>query len=90
MYQDLDPYEIKLRINSFEKEDFNMLSSANIGGDALKTYLKTDKKLFLLEAQNREDLGKYLVENIMIDEARNAMMLLKSNFDSDSEPPPVV
>ena len=50
MYQDLDPYEIKLRINAFEKENYRLLSSANVKGDDLKTYLRTDKKTFLIEA----------------------------------------
>lgn len=78
VYQDLDPYEVKLRINAFDKESFRLLSSANVMGNELKAYLQKDKKTFLIEAQHREDLGKYLVENILVDESKNAMMLLKS------------
>ena len=87
VYQDLDPYDIKLRINAFERDDFKLLSSANIAGDALKKYLKEDKKTFLIEPQNREDLGKYLIENILVDESKNAMMLLKSQLEFDNDPP---
>jgi len=38
-----------MRINAFDKENFNLLSSANLYGEELKAYLKTDQKLFLLE-----------------------------------------
>lgn len=78
VYQDLDPYEVKLRINAFDKENFRMLSSSNFGGSELKKYLFTDKKTHLMDGPQREELGKYLVENILIDESKNAMMLLKS------------
>ena len=89
VYQDLDPYDIKLRINAFERDDFKLLSSANIAGDVLKKYLKEDKKTFLIEPQNREDLGKYLVENLLVDESKNAMLLLKSQLEFENDPPPI-
>lgn len=89
VYQDLDPYEVKLRINAFDKENFRMLSSSNFGGAELKKYLHTDKKTHLMDGQQREELGKYLVENILIDESKNAMMLLKSQTGPAGAPPPV-
>lgn len=78
VYQDLDPYEVKMRINAFDKENFNLLSSANLYGEELKAYLKTDQKLFLLEGQQREELGKYLVENILVDQTNKNILLLNS------------
>ena len=89
MYQDLDPYDVKLRVNAFERDDYRLLSSANIAGEALKKYLKTDKKTFLIEPQNKDDLGKYLVENLLVDESKNSMMLLKSQLEYENDPPPV-
>ena len=88
VYQDLDPYDVKLRINAFDKENFKLLSSANLSGGDLKSYLKEDKKSHLIEGQNREELGKYLVENILVDHSQNAMMLLKSQVGADDGPPP--
>ena len=78
VYQNLDPFEVKLRINAFEKENFKLVSAAQMAGDDLKKYLKSDKKSFLMEGQNRHDLGKYLVENILVDEANHDMMLLRA------------
>ena len=70
VYQDLDPYEVKLRINAFEKENFKLVSSAFLSGENLKLYLRTDKKSFLMEGQNREEMGKYLIENILIEKQK--------------------
>lgn len=83
----MDPYDLKLRINAFDKENYKLLSSSNLEGDDLKSYLKQDKKSYLMEGQNREDLGKYLVENILVDHSQNAMMLLKSQVGADDGPP---
>lgn len=74
----MDPYEVKLRINAFDKENYKLISSANMSGNELKKYLQKDKKSHLLEGQAREELGKYLVENLLIDESKNFMMLLQS------------
>ena len=65
--QDLDAFEFKLRINVFDRQNFKMVSSAKLPGDELKQYLKIDKKNYLLEVNKREELGKYLVENILVD-----------------------
>jgi len=78
VYQDLDAFDVKLRINVFDRLTFKMVSSAKLNGDELKAYLRTDKKNHLLEVSNREELGKYLVENILVDAPNKAMMLLKS------------
>mmetsp|Transcript_5096 Transcript_5096/g.6780 ORF Transcript_5096/g.6780 Transcript_5096/m.6780 type:complete len:89 (-) Transcript_5096:46-312(-) len=78
VYQDLDAYETKLRMNVFEKENFKLVSSAKLTGDDLKNYLRTDQKMHLMDVNNREELGKYLVENILVDVQNKAMMLLKS------------
>ena len=50
VYQDLDPFELKLRVNAFDKENFKMLSSAAMDAANLRSYLKRDKKSFLIEA----------------------------------------
>lgn len=42
VYQDLDPYEVRVRINAFDKENYRLLSSANLAGEELRNYLKTD------------------------------------------------
>ena len=42
VYQDLDPYEVRVRINAFEKENYRMLSSANLTGPELKVFLRQD------------------------------------------------
>ena len=76
MYQDLDPYEVKLRINAFEKENFKLVSSAFLSGENLKLYLRKDKKSFLMEGQNREEMGKYLIENILIEKQKQSSMML--------------
>lgn len=67
MYQDLDAFEIKLRINVFDRSTFKMISSAKLSGEELKNYLKADRKTSLLDANKREEMGKYLVENILVD-----------------------
>lgn len=61
-----------------------MISSAKLAGDELKSYLRTDKKNHLLEVHNREELGKYLVENILVDVSNKAMMLLKSQLGNEA------
>lgn len=76
MYQDLDPYEVKLRINAFEKENFKLVSSAFLSGENLKLYLRTDKKSYLMEGQNREEMGKYLIENVLIEKQKQSAMML--------------
>lgn len=76
MYQDLDPYEVKLRINAFEKENFKLVSSSFLSGENLKLYLRTDKKSYLMEGQNREEMGKYLIENILIEKQKQSAMML--------------
>ena len=42
--------------------------------------------MHLMDANNREELGKYLVENILVDAQNKAMMLLKSQTGQDGEP----
>lgn len=42
VYQNLDPYEVNLRVNAFDKESFRLASSAFIGGKDLRNYLSTD------------------------------------------------
>ena len=44
-----------------------MISSAKLSGEELKNYLKADRKTSLLDANKREEMGKYLVENILVD-----------------------
>ena len=48
------------------------------------TELSRDQRKYLFEGQNREELGKYLVENIVLDRAKNSMYFLKSSV---GEPP---
>ena len=83
VYQDLDAFETKLRINVFDRHNFKMISAAKLPGDELKQYLKVDKKNYLLEVSNREQLGQYLVENILVDSNNKAMMLLKAQSGTE-------
>ena len=76
VYQDLDPYEVKLRVNAFEKENFKLLSSSFLSGENLKLYLRQDRKSYLMEGQNREEMGKYLIENILIEKQKQSAMML--------------
>ena len=46
--------------------------------------LDKDEKRYLFEGQNREELGKYLVENVVLDKTKNSMFFLKSSV---GEPP---
>ena len=65
-----------MRINAFEKENFKLVSSAFLSGENLKLYLRTDKKSYLMEGQNREEMGKYLIENVLIEKQKQSAMML--------------
>ena len=47
----------------------------------LQKELNKDQKRYLFEAQNRGELGKYLIENIVLDKQKNTMFFLKSSLD---------
>ena len=84
IYQDLDPFETRIRINVFDQETFKLVGSAQATQKELMAELRRDQRQYLFEAQHREELGKYLVENIVLDQAKNSMFFLKSAV---AEPP---
>ena len=65
--QELDPFENRFRINVFKQETFELISSAQVSQQELQKELNKDQKRYLFEAQNRGELGKYLIENIVFD-----------------------
>ena len=84
--QELDPFETKFRVNVFKKETFELITSAQVSQQELQKELSKDQKRYLFEAQNREELGKYLIENIVLDKQRNTMFFLKSSIEPPANP----
>ena len=79
--QELDPFENRFRINVFKQDTFELITSAQVSQQELQKELNKDQKRYLFEAQNRGELGKYLIENIVLDKQKNTMFFLKSSLD---------
>ena len=65
----------------FKQDTFELITSAQVSQQELQKELNKDQKRYLFEAQNRGDLGKYLIENIALDKQKNTMFFLKSSLD---------
>ncbi len=76
----LNPYELVLRIKTFQKASLKMVSISEIKEFELKKELMRDKVSYLIEPQKREELAKYLVQNTYYDEFKRRIFFLKSDI----------
>ena len=77
--------ELCLRIKVFRKDTFEMLTSCDIGEEAMRKELTQDKRSFLSQPQQREQLARYLIENSFFDESTNMLKFLKSDLIEEIE-----
>ena len=57
----LNPYQVILRLKTFEKETLKVLSVSDINEFEVRKELMKDKVSYLIEPQRREELAKYIV-----------------------------
>ncbi len=81
VYQMLDPFKIKIKINVYDKRTFALLASAQCDEEALKTELKKDGKQHLLEGHRRDELARYLIENAHLDKKQKLIFFMKSGLN---------
>lgn len=67
---------MKLRINAYERDTFKLISSAVTVQDEIMKNLDADKRKYLMDANNRDELGKYLIENIIFEGNSKRMVFL--------------
>jgi len=79
VYQVLDPFKIKIKINVYNNITFALLASANCEEEELKTELKKDGKIHLLEGHRRDELARYLIENAHLDKNKKLIFFMKSD-----------
>jgi len=53
-----------LKINTFDKDTFRLLKAASVSEQELSDELAADAQRHLLEPQSRQELAKYLVQNL--------------------------
>ena len=80
VYQVLDPFKLKLKLNVYDKASFALLASAVCEEETLQKELKRDNKVFLLEGQKRDQLARYLIENTHLDANRKLVFFLRSSI----------
>ena len=77
----INPYQVILRVKTYDSDSLKVLSVSDINEKQLKEELSTDHVSYLLaEPSRREELCKYIVQNIHYDEYRRRVYFLKSTI----------
>ena len=64
----------------YNKYTYKMLTSCDIGENALRMELARDRKTYLAGPQQREELAKYIINNSFFDEKEQSLTFMVSNL----------
>ena len=74
----INPYELILRIKTFDAKSLKVRSISDIKEYEIRKELMKDKMSHLMEPQRREELAKYLVQNMIYDELKKRIYFLQT------------
>jgi hypothetical protein len=76
----LNPFQLILRVKTYDRESLRVLSVNDIREDQIREELVRDKLTYLVsEPHRREELCKYIVQNIHYDEGKKRVHFLQSS-----------
>ncbi len=77
----INPYQLILRVKTYDSDSLKVLSVSDINEKQLREELTTDHVSYLLaEPSRREELCKYIVQNIHYDELKRSVYFLKTTI----------
>ena len=83
VFEITNAHEFSLRLKVYRKETFEMLTSCEIGEGTLREQLAQDKRSFLSQPQQREQLARYVIDNSYYDEAGRSLRFMVSDLIED-------
>mmetsp|Transcript_8201 Transcript_8201/g.13741 ORF Transcript_8201/g.13741 Transcript_8201/m.13741 type:complete len:83 (-) Transcript_8201:30-278(-) len=69
------------RLKVYDQISFRMVTSSDIAELEITEQLVVDKKSFLINPQQREELAKYLIQNSFFDEKQRSLKFMVSEVE---------